>query len=368
MAAPPADAKLLKLKEKKPSGSAVPAAAAASGGSGSAAAALKIGKESLPVPLDVEMARMDAVSVCNPDINRPFTSLEDACERLLPFHVLADYDADEIIEREGTGQVLSRSQIWNETLTAKIIEFKSNLEKQIETFNIIMKKQAEGDFRAEERLMIEQFLLQEEKQKLIDVKIEVDARERAEREAEARMKEALAQAERTRAEAQAQAEAQARAEAARAQAEAVRLQAVQAEAARLQAHAEAVRLAQVEVVRIHQAHAEAARIQQVQAARIQQAQADAETLHFVNSQMQAADETDLEVGGQEQDDIVEEMLESWVPLNGNGNDNAPEDFFTGEVHDQGGMDRGFQDIELLTNNAMQGEWKRGGALDLNSLN
>ncbi|MCO5583649.1 hypothetical protein L7F22_037562 [Adiantum nelumboides] len=147
------------------------------------------------VPLDVDIARQDALRACNPDIDRPFASLEDACNRLLPFHVLADYDADDVNDKflDSTGRVLSRSQLWNESLTAKIHEFKATFQKQIDVFNALAKKRADGEMRAEEGLMVEQFLFQDEKQKVLEMKVEME-RERAERDAEARMKEAMERA------------------------------------------------------------------------------------------------------------------------------------------------------------------------------
>ncbi|KAI5077535.1 hypothetical protein GOP47_0007359 [Adiantum capillus-veneris] len=146
-------------------------------------------------PLDVDIARQDALRACNPDIDRPFASLEDACNRLLPFHVLADYDADDVNDKflDSTGRVLSRSQLWNESLTAKIHEFKATFQKQIDVFNALSKKRTDGEMRAEEGLMIEQFLFQDEKQKVLEMKVEME-RERAERDAEARMKEAMERA------------------------------------------------------------------------------------------------------------------------------------------------------------------------------
>lgn len=46
------------------------------------AAVVKSGMASKAVSsLEVEMARQDAFRVCNPDVRRPFSSLEDACER-----------------------------------------------------------------------------------------------------------------------------------------------------------------------------------------------------------------------------------------------------------------------------------------------
>lgn len=322
------------------------------------------------VSLAVEIARQDALRVCNPNVDRPFASLEDACERLLPYHVVADYDADDVNERflDSAGRILSRSQLWNESLTAKINEFKSILDKQISTFNMMTRNRTDGDMRAEERMMVEQVLLQDEKHKLIEIKLEVEARERAEREAEARLKEAIAQEERVRAEAQARAQAQAQAEAL-ARAEAARIS-VQAEAARMQAHAE--------VARIH-AHAEAVRQAQAEAVRLQvhaetsrfQAQGGAvhrpiEPYHFVASQMQAGQNTGLESGSHEQQvGIVDEMLDGWETLNEDASESNPDDLFN---DDQVGVDREFQDMDLLAPNSMQSEWKEAGTLDLNSLN
>ncbi|KAH7429309.1 hypothetical protein KP509_09G041200 [Ceratopteris richardii] len=136
------------------------------------------------VPIDVEIARQDALRACNPDIDSPFASLEDACNRLLPFHVLADYDADDVNDKflDTTGRVLSRSQLWNESLTAKIHEFKATFQKQIDIFNTFTRKRTDGEMRSEEGLMIERYLLQDEKQKYLELKAEIE-RERIAREA-----------------------------------------------------------------------------------------------------------------------------------------------------------------------------------------
>jgi len=106
--------------------------------------------------------------------------------RLLPYHVVADYEAEEddrILDSDTTGQMLSRSQQWDNNIAAKIAEFTATFEKQALAFNIISQKRSLGEFRSEERLMIEQALLQEEKRALIELRAELESREKAGREA-----------------------------------------------------------------------------------------------------------------------------------------------------------------------------------------
>ncbi|CAI8615970.1 unnamed protein product [Vicia faba] len=136
--------------------------------------------------MELQMAYQDAWRVCHPDFKRPFSSLEDACDRLLPYHVVADYEAEEddrILDSDTTGQMLSRSQQWDNNIAAKIAEFTATFEKQTLAFNIISQKRTLGEFRSEERLMIEQALLQEEKRALIELRAELESREKAGREA-----------------------------------------------------------------------------------------------------------------------------------------------------------------------------------------
>ncbi|XP_009348929.2 mastermind-like protein 2 [Pyrus x bretschneideri] len=162
---------------------------------------------------ELQMAYQDAWRVCHPDFKRPFSSLEDACERLLPYHVVADYEAEEddrILDSDTTGTIPSRSQQWDHNISAKVAEFTATFEKQALAFNIISRKRALGEFRSEERLMIEQALCQEEKRTCLELKAEFDSREKAGREAKLRMA-AIAQAEQARVESQAHAEMLARA-------------------------------------------------------------------------------------------------------------------------------------------------------------
>lgn len=154
---------------------------------------------------EVEMALQDAMRVCNPDIKTPFHSLADAVSRLLPYHVVADYEAEEddrILDSDATGQIPSRLQQWDHNILVKIAEFTTTFEKQVLAYNIMTKKRAIGEFRSEERLMLEQALLQEEKQASMELRAEIESREKAGREAaEAKMR--MAMAEHARVEAQA---------------------------------------------------------------------------------------------------------------------------------------------------------------------
>ncbi|KAI3735556.1 hypothetical protein L6452_15062 [Arctium lappa] len=154
---------------------------------------------------ELQMAYQDAWRVCHPDFKRPFSSLEDACERLLPYHVVADYEAEEddrILDSDTTGHALSRSQQWDHNIANKVAEFTATFEKQVLAFNIISRKRAIGEFRSEERLLVEQLLLQEERRSLLQARAEMEIRQKAGREAQAaslRMA-AMAQAEQARAE------------------------------------------------------------------------------------------------------------------------------------------------------------------------
>lgn len=135
--------------------------------------------------------------------------------RLLPYHVVSDFEAEEddrILDSDTTGQLPSRLQQWDHNILSKIAEFTTTFEKQVLAFNIMSRKRAMGEFRSEERLLIEQALLQEEKQALLELRAEMESFEKAGREAaEVKMRMAMAHAEQARAEAQAHAELMARA-------------------------------------------------------------------------------------------------------------------------------------------------------------
>jgi len=127
--------------------------------------------------------------------------------RLLPYHVVADYEAEEddrILHSDTTGQIPSRLQQWDHNILVKIAEFTTTFDKQVLAYNIMTKKRAIGEFRSEERLMLEQALLQEEKQAMLGLRAEMESREKAGREAaDVKMRMAM---EHARAEAQAHSE------------------------------------------------------------------------------------------------------------------------------------------------------------------
>lgn len=157
------------------------------------------------------MAYQDAWRVCHPDFKRPFASLEDACERLLPYHVVADYEAEEddkILDSDTSGQILSRSQQWDHNIAAKVSEFTATFEKQVLAFNIISHKRELGEFRTQEKLMLEQLLLQEERRGLLELRAEMESRQKMGRETHDPNLQmaALVHAEQARAESQARAE------------------------------------------------------------------------------------------------------------------------------------------------------------------
>lgn len=117
---------------------------------------------------------------------------------------MADYEAEEddrILDSDTTGQMFSRSQQWDHNIAAKVAEFTSTFEKQALAFNIITRKRALGEFRSEERLMIEQALLQEEKRAIMEVRAKFESG--ADREAhEATMRMEAMHAEQAQAESQ----------------------------------------------------------------------------------------------------------------------------------------------------------------------
>ncbi|KAK7243179.1 hypothetical protein RIF29_37967 [Crotalaria pallida] len=147
--------------------------------------------------MELQMAYQDAWRVCHPDFKRPFSSLEDACDRLLPYHVVADYEAEEddrMLDSDTTGQMLSRSQLWDNNIAAKVAEFTATFEKQALAFNIITRKRAMGEFRSEERLMIEQALLQEEKRAMLELRAAMVQAEQARAESQSHAEMMMARA------------------------------------------------------------------------------------------------------------------------------------------------------------------------------
>ncbi|RWW05772.1 hypothetical protein GW17_00030934, partial [Ensete ventricosum] len=155
-------------------------------------------------PVEIEMAHQDASMVCNPDYSSPFASVEDAVHRLLPYHVVSDYNSEEddrILESDTTGDTKSRSQQWDNDVLGTVTKFNAMFEKQVGNFNMMLRKRAQGEFRSEERLMLDKALIQEEMEAFLKTKVEIESREKADKEAaQAQMQMAMAQGEQAQAE------------------------------------------------------------------------------------------------------------------------------------------------------------------------
>ncbi|BAS88982.1 uncharacterized protein [Oryza sativa Japonica Group] len=132
---------------------------------GAGAAALVVGSSSsargMAAAAAAEwMAHEDAWRACNRDFATPFASVEDAISRLLPYHVFAEYEEDEIyVEDQPPAKDKSSVQEWDDDHEAEAIRMAEEFEKQVVTFNVAVLKSAAGAARAEERLMVENLLL-----------------------------------------------------------------------------------------------------------------------------------------------------------------------------------------------------------------
>lgn len=84
-----------------------------------------------------------------------------------------------MVESDKTGQAPSRLQQWDHNILVKIAEFTSTFEKQVLAFNIMTRKRSLGEFRSEERLHLEQSLLQNEKRMAFETRADIEARQKA---------------------------------------------------------------------------------------------------------------------------------------------------------------------------------------------
>ncbi|KAG0446598.1 hypothetical protein HPP92_028759 [Vanilla planifolia] len=117
------------------------------------------------------------------EVDCPLISAALRQPRLLPYHVVADNEAeedDEILNRNSTGEILAETDNqWDANIERKLAEFAAAFDKQVLAFNILSLKRNLGEFRSEERLMIEYALLQEERQAVLQLKEEMETREKA---------------------------------------------------------------------------------------------------------------------------------------------------------------------------------------------
>ncbi|GAB4813234.1 hypothetical protein N2152v2_000280 [Parachlorella kessleri] len=79
------------------------------------------------------LLELDCARLANPDYHRPFASLEDAVDRLLPYHALLDETSDVLDQREaqaaGGTLAASRRQAWNAKCLTKAVEFQAYVMK-----------------------------------------------------------------------------------------------------------------------------------------------------------------------------------------------------------------------------------------------
>nr|XP_034604685.1 chromatin modification-related protein EAF1-like [Setaria viridis] len=122
-----------------------------------------------------QMALEDAWKALNPDFRTPFASVEDAVSRLLPYHVFADYEEDDgVIDATvggGGGSVAtaienSSAQKWEDDMGAEVDGFLEHFEKQVLTFNVMNRERAAGFHRAEEQLILEKALYDDERRQM----------------------------------------------------------------------------------------------------------------------------------------------------------------------------------------------------------
>ncbi|KAF0924961.1 hypothetical protein E2562_015028 [Oryza meyeriana var. granulata] len=108
-----------------------------------------------------QIAHEDALKACNPDLKTPFASVEDAISRLLPYHVFAEYEEDEIyVEDQPPLKNKSSVEEWDDSQEAEATSMAEELEKQVLIFNVAVRNAAAT--HTEERLKLENLLLADE--------------------------------------------------------------------------------------------------------------------------------------------------------------------------------------------------------------
>ena len=95
--------------------------------------------------------------------------------RLLPYHVFADYEEDDdVVDATGggggsssssvaTATENSSSQKWEDHMAVTVEGFLEVFEKQVLTFNVMNQQRAAGLNRAEEQLILERALYEDER-------------------------------------------------------------------------------------------------------------------------------------------------------------------------------------------------------------
>ncbi|TVU09819.1 hypothetical protein EJB05_43315, partial [Eragrostis curvula] len=149
-----------------------------------------------------QMAIEDAWKALNPDFRTPFTSVEDAVSRLLPYHVFADeddydYGVDGNCDNGAAVTEKSSAQEFEDEMKATTEYLFSEFEKQVLTFNILTRQRAEGINRGEEGFLLEMALLDDERRQMEHVRAALaqkQQQEQREKQEAARARLALAHA------------------------------------------------------------------------------------------------------------------------------------------------------------------------------
>lgn len=121
----------------------------------------------------------------------------DLMVRLLPYHVFADLELeeDEGIEIDATVMTQkSSAQESEDKLNAQMEHLLAEFEKQVLAFNVMTRQRAEGTSRAEEQVMLEVALLNDERQQTERVRAAIAQQNQQEQQEAARARLAIAQA------------------------------------------------------------------------------------------------------------------------------------------------------------------------------
>lgn len=100
------------------------------------------------------------------EVARPFSSLQDVAERLIPFHILAAYDGaeadfEETPDASGANLMCSRKEAWQDMCLNKAVEFTRKTEQIKKQVEIVEAAYFQGTARTEEAYLLDLFLSQD---------------------------------------------------------------------------------------------------------------------------------------------------------------------------------------------------------------
>uniref|UniRef100_A0ACD5UQ07 Uncharacterized protein n=1 Tax=Avena sativa TaxID=4498 RepID=A0ACD5UQ07_AVESA len=139
-----------------------------------------------------QMAYEDVWKASHPDFRTPFSSIEDAITRLLPYHVFADYEDEE--DTNGGTEEMSSEEALDKAVMEAVEKQIEEFEKQVLTFNVLARKRGEERLMAERALLHDEHCATERLRATIIVQHERQQRRQQQEEAERASRLALAQA------------------------------------------------------------------------------------------------------------------------------------------------------------------------------